>query len=443
MKNVLIISYRFPPRSTVGAQRMGGLARHLPKYGWQPIILTAKLPKAPSPIEVLPLNLKVVQTRYFDLIAMLKGIAGFRKNVGLYQQLRVNKPRYGSQEPLCSKFIFLTKSFLAFPDPEIGWYNYAVIEGEKVLKQYKIGAIISSSSPATSHLIAKKLKVKYQVPWIADLRDLWTQHHYYRYGRFRFLLERWLEKRTLSHADALVTVSKPLAHKLESLHVDKPIYSIPNGFEPDEFEKKEDALTDKFTITYTGGLYDGKQDPILLFQVLAKLIEENRLNPSKLQIRFYGPLQLWLIQLIKQYNLNQVVKVSDRIPRDEVLKRQKESTILLLLNWNDPDEMGVYTSKVFEYLGAQRPILALGGPGGVVKELLNETKAGINVSNAQMLKKLLISYYNEYMRTGTVVYKGLKSKIDKYTYQAMTQKFVHLLSSVIRKGNPGCVNCER
>ena len=82
-------------------------------------------------------------------------------------------------------------------------------------------------------------------------------------------------------------------------------------------------------------------------------------------------------------NLKRIIKIHGQVSHEDALKRQKKSQLLLLLNWNDPKEKGVFTGKIFEYLSAQRPIIALGGYGGVVKELLEQTKAGVSLNNKQ------------------------------------------------------------
>ena len=88
----------------------------------------------------------------------------------------------------------------------------------EILRKENIAAVISSSPPVTSHLIGGELKAEHEIPWIADIRDLWSQNHNYRYSPLRRALDRRLELKTLSKADALVTVSEPWAEKLRNLH---------------------------------------------------------------------------------------------------------------------------------------------------------------------------------------------------------------------------------
>ena len=116
-----------------------------------------------------------------------------------------------------------------------------------------------------------------------------------------------------------------------------------------------------------------------------------------------------------------------------VLEKERESQILLLLNWDTPNpgELGTCPGKLFEYLAAQRPILTIGGPPpGVVTEILKETESGAHVSNSEDLRQVLLQYYREYKETGIVNYNGRKDKIMKYSHKEMAQKFAKVLFTV-------------
>ena len=282
----------------------------------------------------------------------------------------------------------------------------------------------------TCHLISQALKRKHEVLWVADLRDLWTQNHYYAYNNVRKWFERRLEIKTLNEADALVTVSEPLAKDLGSLHHETPVFAIPNGFDADEVRTA--PLTKEFTITYTGQLYQGKRDPELLLKALHEMIVEGEIEPNTLKVRFFGPPQYWLDQAIKKYHLEGIVEQLGMVNREIALVKQRESQILLLLNWNDPRERGVYTGKVFEYLAARRPILAIGGPTGAVSELLEETGAGVHVKDVVELKESLRNCYKEYQATGQVCYHGKEERVTRYSHREMARKFAAIMSKIVK-----------
>ena len=152
--------------------------------------------------------------------------------------------------------------------------------------------MISSSPPATCHLIARDIKTRWDIPWIADLRDPWTQGTYYSNNHtfLRRQIERKAELRTLSKADVLVTVSRPWVQDLRELHNRDTVYEILNGFDPTEAKSNPlTRLTAEFTITFTGSLYNCLMDPSGLFEAVKGLVSEKTMDPSYVQIRFYGP----------------------------------------------------------------------------------------------------------------------------------------------------------
>ena len=105
--------------------------------------------------------------------------------------------------------------------------------------------------------------------------------------------------------------------------------------------------------------------------------------------------------------------------------------MLLLLNWDDPQEKGNYPGKVFEYLAARRPVLATGGPeGNVVAELLRETGSGIHTATVDDTRKALEKMYREFKSQGQVACHGDDSKINSYSYREMARKFSRILDSL-------------
>jgi len=315
-----------------------------------------------------------------------------------------------------------------YPDKEKRWKPFAINAGDKLLANEKVDAIISSSSPVTCHIIAKELKNKHKIPWIADLRDLWTQNHAYHHGPFRKTFERRLEVDTLKYADALVTVALPAAEQLRKMHKREDIYAITNGFDPERLSKEEINLTSKFTITYTGQIYTGKQDPSKLLIALRDLIDDRTIEPEDVEVRFYGPTDESLAKEISKYRLSGIVKQYGVISRRVAHAKQKESHLLLVFNWESLKEKGVYTLKIFEYLASGRPILATGGFGNdVIEALLKQTKAGVYCRTVEDIKSALKVFYLEYKQNGKINYTGDMEKIDKYSYREMARQFAAVL----------------
>jgi glycosyltransferase involved in cell wall biosynthesis len=399
------------------------LAKYLPEFGWQPIILTTPIDEAAYTQFRIPKDFKatvrVIETQGYS---------------SSYGKKRLASKKYSKIRPFLKFLYRYYREIAQYPDAEKGWKPFALKAGNDLLQNEAIDAIISSSSPATSHLIAKELKENYKIPWVADFRDLWTQNHNYPYSQLRKFFEEKLELKTLSTADALVTTSRPWADKLEELHGKEP-YKITNGFDPDILSDGETNLTTKFTITYTGQIYAGKQDPSKLLIALKDLTSQGLIDTNDVEVRFYGPENELLKKYVEKYGLSNIVKQHGIISWAASFEKQRQSQLLLLLNWDDPREKGTYTGKIFEYLAARRPILATGGFGDdVVKELLEETNSGVYCSTVEEIKIALTELYSEYKLKGRVKPKGNIKKINNYSYREMAKKFTEILNNLTERG---------
>jgi len=422
VKKVLIITCWYPPQ-LYPSFRIVGLAKYLPEFGWQPVILTSSLGRKLSP------QFRVIETPYRDVLGFWKRLLGFSPNEDMRRQ--VNERFSVASKNRLVDFIFTRiGEIFGYPDLDRGWRPFAVRAGSDLLQKESIDAVLSSSMPVISHIIAKELKTRYQIPWLADFRDLWTQNNNYHYGPLRKFIDRRLELKTLSPADALVTISQPAAGTMRALHKGKPIYVITNGFDPAEVNSPPANLVAKFTITYTGSIYPRRQEPSKLFTALRDLISDGNMNPDDVEVRFYGPREEWVEREINGYGLSSIIKQNGIVPREIALEKQRESQLLLLLKWEDLRERGAYTGKIFEYLAARRPILATGGTTDVIDELLNETNAGICASTAEDIKNVLKKLYQEYKLKGKVAYHGVESNVNEYSHREMARKFSEILAQL-------------
>lgn len=420
MKNVLLIVHL--PRAT---PRVEGLVRYLHEFDWQPIILTGTTSRYTD------LPARIIETPYRDTLGFLGRLFKLDPDKDAGQQIK-NHLRIASRKSPLDYLLTFGGAIINYPCSDKNWKPFAIESARELLQKETIEAIISSSAPLISHIIASELKDDYRIPWVADLRDLWSQNHNYSYGPVRRLMDRRLEIKTLSKADAIVTVSEPWAEGLRTLHKENMVYTITHGFNPAEVNIPPAKVTAKFTITYTGVTYSGKQNPLKLFTALRDLISNGTINQNDIEIRFYGSTEGWLDREAEEYGLSSIVKQYGRVSRDLAVGKQRESQVLLLLNWDDPQEQGVYSGKLFEYLGARRPILATGGSkDDVVTELLNETKAGICASTVEDIKNILKELYREYKLKGEIAYSGEEAKINKYSHREMARKFSGILDNLV------------
>ena len=271
------------------------------------------------------------------------------------------------------------------PDQYIGWYFSAVKKSNNIIDAGFIPDIIfSSATPYTSHLVAKKVSNKYNIPWIAEFRDLWSDNH----NRMSSLFDRWLEKNTMHNSKAMITVSEPLTKILINKYK-QPIYTIQNGFDPEDFSfQVSGIISQKINIVYTGSIYENKMDPSPLFIALAA----NKDLQNNVVLNFYGNSSNFISDLSKKYNLELMVKIHDLVPRSEILNIQKKADILLLLTWNSPKEKGILTGKFFEYIASGNAILSIGVFKDTPSEIVVEDKFGIATNDPEEITKFISSY---------------------------------------------------
>ena len=427
MNKVLIITYYFTPGQTAAGLRPLGLAKYLPDFGWKPIIVTSKSP------DLEDSRFDVLETKLSDSLNLVKKLLKINSQQTLMAQVAQLKKilRIKTENSLFDKLLTIVGEVTAYPDFQKGWRRVAIEKAQAAFLKNEIRAIISMSPPATAHIVARELQNEFEVPWIADFRDLWTQNHYYPYSKIRKKKEEKLEIKTLSLADALVTVSEPASRELGELHKNKVIYTVTNGFDPLEREHKTGPVTDKFTLTYTGNIYPGKQSPEPVFSALHESIRQGEMRAEDVEVRFYGAELNWINEMASHYELSTIVKQYGIVDRETAIKKQRESQILILLKWNDPEQKGVYTAKIFEYLAAKRPILAVGDYEDVVDNLLEDTKAGVSAKAIDDLKDVLLNLYHEYKQKRIISYNANEIAINKYSQKEMARKFAVILDEFI------------
>ena len=432
MRKVLIIAYDFPPVANIAALRIGKFAKYLPQFGWEPIILTAVSTKGkPQSMFGKIKNLNILRTHSFTFASIVSHLTGTREKT-LFQ-LQHTTSRYKNMLHL---LLSLVKPFCKLPiieglitDP-VGWFLSARKEGLEAVTKRNVDIIFSSSNPPTAHFIASYLHRKTGVPWIAEFRDPWVDP-YDEKGKLYELIERGLERVILKKACLLIAVSKPQAELIENIHCKRTLV-ITNGFDEEDYLESI-PLASKFTITYTGNIYPGKRDPSLLFTALCELKKEGKISSQDIQVHFFGGSALKsFVPMIHEYHLEGIVKVYNKIPFKECLKRQKESTVLLLLEWDNPRAIGVYSGKLFEYMGAARPILAIGYKTGVIDELLVETGTGVLVNDAEAIKTILYRWLKEFKEKGNITsfFNPRANKIAFYSRREQTRRLASQLYEI-------------
>lgn len=273
---------------------------------------------------------------------------------------------------------FHYRQLLILPDMHVYWAEQAATAIAPLLETWRPDFIYASSPPHSSQVLAARLSARFGVPWISELRDEWSGNPYSATSALRGMFEKPLERRTLSTATAMVALTGMTRDTLARRY-GKPVALVMNGFEPDDFcHDPQPAPLDptRLTILHAGSIYVGKRDPAVLFDAVAQLGDLAR----HIDMRFYGEAIDALPALAERYGVAGQLTVSGPIARSEILRLEQAADVLLLCRWDNPIEDGVIPGKLFEYIGARRPVLVIGSETGEAANIVRDGGFGL-VSN--------------------------------------------------------------
>ena len=307
-----------------------------------------------------------------------------------------------------------------------GLYRPMLREARDLARNGRFDAIWVTSPFIMVLKIAGVIAREFEIPWVADLRDLMNEI-VLRPGA----LARWrirLETNICRSADALITVTQPLADTLASRHT-APVYVVPNGFDPDDFPPPEESRSEYFDVVYAGSVY-GKRDPTPLFDALDRIRRDGD-ELDRLRVRFYGVEETQLAPYLRGRPCADAVRAMGRVPFREMTRIQQRASLLLFLT--HADVRGIMTAKMFDYLAARRTILSVSGDNDVTDAFLRDTRAGVVGRTPEEIAKLIREYYAEWKNTGSVQYHGLPDKIAGYTREKQAEQTAEVLNSICKR----------
>ena len=358
---VLLVTMYFPPAGGGGVQRPLKFATHLPALGIETHVLAPDDAKwiYSDPDPVPPTQAWIHRARYLGPRA--------RK---LADELhgRRGLDRLSRQARSLSRRVLL-------PDENVAWNLTAIPAAVRITRAEGIDVVITTSPPNSVHLIGAAVKRTTGARWVADLRDSLVAHPHRRLERASV---RAKEKVSASvarlvarQADVIVAASAAIAEEAETLAPAGIVATILNGADFDDFAGLEYRPSERFRITHTGSFF-GKRDPRPFLTAVA----ESGLND--VVARFVGDFRVADREWADSLDLGRRLELHPYVARREALALQRDSEALLLLIPEAGGRgQGVLSGKVFEYLAAERPILAAVPPDGAAAELIRETGAGI------------------------------------------------------------------
>tara|TARA_Y100001978_G_scaffold58735_1_gene52900 strand:- start:113 stop:1399 length:1287 start_codon:yes stop_codon:yes gene_type:complete len=427
MKRVLIITYYWPPSGGAGVQRWLKFVKYLRSFNWEPIVFTIENGEFPvldyDLNKEIPDGVEVLKVPAWEPYKMYKLFSGKNKTDGINSGFLSEKKGSSLVESL-SKWI---RGNLFIPDARKFWIKPANQFLNHYLQNNAIDVIISSGPPHSTHLIGLSLKNKFQIPWLSDFRDPWTNIDFYKDLKLTKIADqkhKKLENDVLVQSDIVLTIGKQLSKELKTLGA-KRVEIIENGFDPQDFlDDTNHELDEKFSIAHIGS-FTPSRNHLVLWKALSHLVDEQEEFKSKLEIKLIGKVDYSVLQSIKDFGLDTYLKKIEYVSHSEVIKHQKTSKLLLLMVNNTPNAKGIVTGKVFEYMASKRPILAIGPKDGDLGEILTQTSSGIvcDYDNVENLSSTIWRIFKDDTK--------FENNISLYSRVKLTEKLVNLLNEVI------------
>ena len=403
-KSVLMIAFHYPPDESSGAQRTKGFVRHLPTWGWSPVVLTvSKFTHGLSKVEGEGLgNVK----RAFAL--------DITRHLSLFG-------RY--------------PGWLAFPDHVGSWFLEGVRKGLSIIKKYNIKVIWSTFPVATAHAIGFALKRLTGLPWIADFRDPMLQSREFHTSIQRATF-KWIEKTVWKYADICVftTASAKDDACRGCKSIQRKSIVIENGFEESEFfyqtfmAFKKNTRINKIILVHSGLLYKHGRNPENFFMVIADLKRENRL-PEGLNVILRGSgFEEYYEKIIKNLHLEQIILLRPRTKRARALEEMAHADGLLLFQGELFNRQ--VPAKVYEYFAMKKPILGLVDLSGETARILKRypsAKLG-KIAEKESIRRVLLSFFEELPK---LKQKARTFNPDQFSRKSRAKELAFLLNRVV------------
>jgi len=451
MQKVLIVTYYWPPSAGAGVQRWLKFAKYLPEHGWQPVIFTPENPDFnltdPSLGQDLPPEVEVLRFPIWEPYALFRKLSG-----GQGKDLKQGQVLERSGSSLGAKAAAFLRGNLLVPDPRVFWVKPAAKFIEEIWQENNFKAIVTTGPPHSMHLVGRHVRRKLGVPWLADFRDPWS--HWDLLKKFHIMrpimdLHRRMERSVLQEASLTLTVSRNWQKDFEALGARRTAV-IPNGFDPADFgltigeagaeanaEPHPDAAPevlhrkggpDCFRVSHLG-MISQYRNPEALWQALSELCAENKDFADALELHLAGILSEVIVNRLQaDPHLGPRLRTQRYLPHNEVVQAYQNAALLLLILNRSTNAPGHIPGKLFEYLAARRPILALGPANGDSAGIIKVARAGqvVNPADKAAIKQAVLQAFERF-KQGHIRTAG---NIDAYSRPQQAAQLAQLLNQL-------------
>jgi glycosyltransferase involved in cell wall biosynthesis len=432
-KHILIISYYFYPMNTVAAIRLSKIAKFFAKKGWKVTVLTT------SNFKLFGIDPTYDNTIY-KKINIVRSFEINVSNLGKYYKKA--KKNFNSKDKSTNISDFKNDTFKKKIYKYLGpgkfiWYISASFKLRYLLSSYDFDLIYSSYGPISSHKLALSAKKRSNSIWFADFRDHYVENRFEGDTNKRKKVEAEIVKK----ADKIITVSNGIKNNMVSRYTNfkTKFELVTNGYDSKDkrFYQEKNEGNNKFIISYVGSLYNNQRSPEILFKAISKLISQDLIDKNKFEIKYAGNEGFIFERLAKKHNLGEVISNFGLVNRKKALEIQSNSNLLLIITWNNGQNKGVITGKIYEYMLAERPVLLIvrgKGTGHELRKMISELNIGYSVKESsngseKKLRDYILDSYNKFLDDKSI-FNPNRKKIEKYDYNNLTDDIINLYESV-------------
>ncbi|SHG34015.1 glycosyl transferase family 1 [Flagellimonas flava] len=394
MHKVLVIAYYWPPAGGPGVQRWLKFVKYFKDFEVEPIVYVPENPH--YPIVDTQLLLDVPQ----DVKILKRPIREPYVWASLLSKKKTKTISSGIiQEKKASwleRILLWIRGNFFIPDARKSWVRPSITYLQEIIEKEGVETIITTGPPHSLHLIGLGLKKTKKLQWIADFRDPWTTIGYHKkllLTKKSQLKHKSLETEVLCTADKIVVTSNTTKKEFEQI-TQKPIKVITNGF--DELLAPT-GLDTSFTISHLGSLLTGR-NPVSLWKALQDLVTSHPDFGKSLKIQLAGVVGEEVHASISKFGLKDYVDMLGYLSHSKVVEVQQKSQSLLLLEIDSEETKGIIPGKLFEYLNAKRPILAIGPDEWEAGDMIEAATAGkvVGTNDVEGLKSLLLTWFEAF-----------------------------------------------
>ena len=424
MKNLLLLAYFFPPQGGGGVLRSVETVRLLHDHGWRTTVVAGPEHgywiRDETLLDRLPRSTKVLRAGALAPARILRsrGWAQEGKD-GIRSERAIAKWRRLAH-------------WLPVPDVYCSWIVSAVRKSLDAASQ--ADWIISTSPPESAHLAAVYLARRTGKPWAADFRDPWVRGIYRKFPTpIHRVFQGRLERMVVQRANLVLATSEEAVADFHFRYPQQPAEKfqfVPNGFDSAEFGSllpRDPPRNAPLTIIHTGNLTLDR-DPVPLFRAIGALNRESARQGPCCKIELAGLCDERVHKAAREILCEDSVTFSGCLPREEVLGKLAGSHLGLLIESFAPDARLVVPGKLYDYLGAGLPVLAL-VPQGAASRLIGETACGVAVTepDSRRIQEVLRSCLDR-LRNGEPLHAPPRqSELDRYERPAIIARLAGLL----------------